>query len=89
MPEKTGMLGLFPASRGSDSERNKWSTDESSAGPSGAGSSGYTPGTNSQGPLGRTSTANSSTDDLLSGQEPTFLGVMLNPRRSLRVINRD
>ncbi|EEH37475.1 hypothetical protein PAAG_07893 [Paracoccidioides lutzii Pb01] len=32
---------------------------------------------------------NSSTDDLLAGQEPTFLGVMLNPRRSLRVINKD
>jgi hypothetical protein len=34
-------------------------------------------------------TANSSTDDLLEGQEPTFLGVLLSPRRSLRVINRD
>ncbi|PGH27591.1 hypothetical protein AJ80_00833 [Polytolypa hystricis UAMH7299] len=31
----------------------------------------------------------SSTEDLLAGQEPTFLGVMLNPRRSLRVINKD
>ena len=31
----------------------------------------------------------SSTEDLLAGQEPTFVGVMLNPRRSLRVINRD
>ncbi|KAH7115308.1 kelch repeat protein-like protein [Dendryphion nanum] len=33
-----------------------------------------------------------STDDLLAGQEPTFWGtrgVLLNPRRSLRVINRD
>lgn len=33
-----------------------------------------------------------STDDLLDGQEPTFWGtrgVLLNPRRSLRVINRD
>lgn len=28
-------------------------------------------------------------EDLLGGQEPTFLGVMLAPRRSLRVINRD
>lgn len=35
------------------------------------------------------STANSSTEDLLSGQEPSFLGVFLNPRRSLRVVNRD
>ncbi|KAF2269161.1 kelch repeat protein-like protein [Lojkania enalia] len=34
----------------------------------------------------------SSTDDLLEGQEPSFWGmqgVLLNPRRSLRVINRD
>ncbi|KAI9831671.1 MAG: hypothetical protein M1819_004737 [Sarea resinae] len=35
------------------------------------------------------STPNSSTGDLLQGREPSFLGVMLNPRRSLRVINRD
>lgn len=35
------------------------------------------------------STANSSTEDLLSGQEPSFLGVFLNPRRSLRVVNKD
>ncbi|KAK7555137.1 kelch repeat protein-like protein [Phyllosticta paracitricarpa] len=34
----------------------------------------------------------SSTEDLLAGQEPSFWGahgVLLNPRRSLRVINRD
>lgn len=36
-----------------------------------------------------TATAASSTDDLMAGQEPSFLGVMLNPRRSLRVVNRD
>lgn len=34
-------------------------------------------------------TARSSTDDLMDGQEPTFLGVLLSPRRSLKVINRD
>ena len=38
---------------------------------------------------GGSGTANSSTDDLIAGQAPTFVGVMLNPRRSLRVINRD
>ena len=38
---------------------------------------------------GNISTANSSTEDLMSGQEPSFLGVFLNPRRSLRVVNRD
>ncbi len=31
----------------------------------------------------------SSTDDLMAGREPTFVGVMLHPRRSLRVTNRD
>ncbi len=38
---------------------------------------------------GNTSTANSSTEDLMSAQEPSFIGVFLNPRRSLRVVNRD
>ena len=31
----------------------------------------------------------SSTEDLLAGQEPTFVGVLLNPSRSLRVVNKD
>ncbi|KAL9124829.1 MAG: hypothetical protein Q9217_005888, partial [Psora testacea] len=39
------------------------------------------------GPLGGNSTANSSSEDLIG--EPTFFGVLLNPRRSLRVVNRD
>lgn len=30
-----------------------------------------------------------SSDELLDGREPTFVGVMLHPRRSLKVINRD
>ncbi|EXJ85714.1 hypothetical protein A1O1_06082 [Capronia coronata CBS 617.96] len=34
-------------------------------------------------------TAASSTEDLMAGHEPSFLGVVLNPRRSLRVVNRD
>ncbi|KIW89070.1 uncharacterized protein Z519_10555 [Cladophialophora bantiana CBS 173.52] len=34
-------------------------------------------------------TAASSTEDLMAGQEPSFLGVVLNPRRSLRVVNKD
>jgi hypothetical protein len=36
-----------------------------------------------------TATAASSTEDLMAGHEPSFLGVVLNPRRSLRVVNRD
>lgn len=41
---------------------------------------------------GRRSSEGSVHDDLLAGQEPSFWGtrgVLLNPRRSLRVINRD
>jgi hypothetical protein len=40
----------------------------------------------------RRSSVGSVTEDLLDGQEPSFWGtrgVLLNPRRSLRVINRD
>ncbi|TKA63699.1 hypothetical protein B0A49_11015 [Cryomyces minteri] len=43
-------------------------------------------------PIGRRSSEVSDSEDLLQGQEPTFWGsrgVLLNPRRSLRVINRD
>lgn len=40
------------------------------------------------GSAGRAS-ARSSTEDLLQGREPSYLGVLLNPRRSLRVVNRD
>ncbi|KAL5120896.1 hypothetical protein ACEQ8H_001083 [Pleosporales sp. CAS-2024a] len=44
------------------------------------------------GDWGRRSSEGSVHDDLLAGQEPSFWGtrgVLLNPRRSLRVINRD
>jgi hypothetical protein len=44
------------------------------------------------GDWGRRDSIGSVHDDLLSGQEPSFWGargVLLNPRRSLRVINRD
>ena len=75
-------------------------TDQSSG--AGATSSRLT-GTNSDGqngdvpplptglwpPVGGNSTTNSSAEDLMGGAEPSFVGVLLNPRRSLRVINRD
>lgn len=61
-------------------------------GSSKAGSGGQTSGT-TRGRDGyqsaRRSSEQSSTEDLLGGQEPTFVGVMLHPRRSLRVTNRD
>lgn len=70
------------------------STDRSSgpAASSGLTSSGYEPvpplpaGLGGA-PVGGNSTANSSSEDLAG--EPSFVGVLLNPRRSLRVINRD
>ncbi|KAH0556982.1 hypothetical protein GP486_005231 [Trichoglossum hirsutum] len=55
----------------------------------------YTPTTQQQGgdpyqqAVDALRTMDSSTDDLMRGQEPSFLGVLLSPRRSLRVINRD
>jgi hypothetical protein len=48
--------------------------------------SGVTSGSGSGYPSER---RGSSTEDLLAGQEPTFVGVLLNPRRSLRVVNKD
>lgn len=68
------------------------------SGGSGSGGKGHKAqdsmgGSSSGGPsrgLGDTqSEGGSSTEDLLGGKEPTFVGVMLHPRRSLRVINRD
>lgn len=52
-------------------------------------SSGYgpVPPLSGEAPIGGNSTANSSVEDLAG--EPSFVGVLLNPRRSLRVINRD
>lgn len=59
---------------------------------SGPGTSGYSnipPSPGVHPPVGGNSTANSSSEDLMRGVEPSFVGVLLNPRRSLRVINRD
>ena len=38
---------------------------------------------------GGSQTAHSSVEDLLGGQEPSFFAVVLNPRRTLRVVNLD
>ena len=88
--EKSAFLAA--TSSGGSSARKVYSTDQSSrkAG-SGAGSSGYTAvpplPIAGEAPVGGNSTAASSVEDLTG--EPTFFGVLLNPRRSLRVINRD
>lgn len=57
-----------------------------------SGENGPTAYAGPAGDWGRRSSEGSVHDDLLSGQEPSFWGtrgVLLNPRRSLRVINRD
>ena len=91
--EKTAFLG--PVSSQGTSSQNKTSTDQSSR--KAASQNGSTPASSGWGPVpplpggapvGGNSTANSSTDDLIVG-EPSFVGVLLNPRRSLRVVNRD
>lgn len=41
------------------------------------------------GRAGGSVTAHSSMEDLLGGQEPSFFSVVLNPRRTLRVVNSD
>ena len=99
--EKSTFLGaaagaVRTSAEGSSTGRGKYSTDQSS----GLAGSGYRSSNNGVAevpplptgvlaPVGGNSTANSSTEDLMTGQEPSFIGVLLNPRRSLRVVNRD
>ncbi len=49
----------------------------------GAGLRGWAGGTSDR------ASATSSAEDLLAGHEPSFISVILSPRRTLRVINRD
>ncbi|MCJ1290807.1 hypothetical protein MMC34_002349 [Xylographa carneopallida] len=94
--EKTAFMFGRGSTENSSSRPGKYSTDQSS-GPSANRSSALNSSTNesgvppmpSLGPVGGNSTTNSSTEDLMTGVEPSFVGVLLNPRRSLRVINRD
>lgn len=86
--EKAGYGGLLPHSS-AGSSGNKQSTDVS-GGQSG-NSSAYRSLPAQQAGLGHVggSEASGSDEDLMAGSEPSFLGVLLSPRRSLRVINRD
>lgn len=83
---------------GNPNEKSSFLTSEGSSDrratnrSSGPGTSGYSnipPSPGVHPPVGGNSTANSSSEDLMRGVEPSFVGVLLNPRRSLRVINRD
>ena len=87
-----GADGLAKTSTDQSSRAGGASSKAGTAAGSGTGTSGFSsvppiPGVHP--PVGGNSTANSSSEDLMSGAEPTFVGVLLNPRRSLRVINRD
>jgi hypothetical protein len=100
--EKDGMIGAAGSSSAKNSSDRR---PDLMLFPSTTEDSGY-PGTSSGGAAGAAAalgpgavrhsedrrSSESSTDDLLGGQEPAFWGargVLLNPRRSLRVINRD
>ena len=77
--------GLFVGGAGSSSHVG-------SHGVSTTGSGGQTSSTaagNGYTSVRRSSDVSSTDEDLLAGREPTFVGVMLHPRRSLRVTNRD
>lgn len=88
-------LSVPGLSGSTDEENSKNSSGPGSQAASGSGSGGVwgqTPrtGSGTASLLQRRQSADSGTvEDLIAGQEPTFLGVMLAPRRSLRVINND
>jgi hypothetical protein len=83
-------VGLKASNENSSASNSLRQSDENVSARGGSGRAGYTslPLASNNPYLGRTS-ARSSTEDLLAGQEPSYLGVLLNPRRSLRVVNRD
>ncbi|KAK0932738.1 hypothetical protein LTR29_015696 [Friedmanniomyces endolithicus] len=80
-----------------------WSASESASQAGSNARSGYSAGQTSSGirPAGvggvagagyqslRRDSDRSSMEDILDTHEPTFVGVLLNPRRSLKVVNRD
>ncbi|KAG8529415.1 uncharacterized protein KY384_006052 [Bacidia gigantensis] len=86
--EKSAFLGSSTenSSLGKPVGTSEYSSGAAATAGSGSGYESSVPQTPGV-PLGRDSTANSSTENLVG--EPTFFGVLLNPRRSLRVVNRD
>lgn len=100
VPAIPGLLASDSAKNSEDRRRELLvgtSESESQSGSYAGARSGYSAGQTSSSVRApapgyqsvRRGSERSSTEDLLSGNEPTFVGVMLNPRRSLRVINRD
>lgn len=84
-PSNPTEKAAFLTSEGSSDRR----ATNGSSGPRYSAYSNIPPSPGVHPPTGGNSTANSSSEDLMRGVEPSFVGVLLNPRRSLRVINRD
>lgn len=80
-PPKPGVLAAGETSSKAASKGASASKSGNSTGQTSSTAAGYQ--------SVRRSSEQSSTEDLLAGREPTFVGVMLHPRRSLRVTNRD
>lgn len=82
-------LGVAASAGKSSKEKSQTS---SSRGRSSDERSAYAQGWGNNNPYRQSNdaaTARSSTEDIQLAQEPSFVGIMLNPRRSLRVVNRD
>lgn len=87
--EKGAGVGLLPRSSGGSSRPAEiWAGSSHGAPGSSSGAEAST-NTPPRAGIDANGSPRSSTDELMAGQEPTFLGVLLSPRRSLRVINRD
>lgn len=91
IPAIPGLLATNESGASSSEHKSNGSTNPSGSGEGSKYSnrypdSGVASGSGSGYPSER---RGSSTEDLLAGQEPTFVGVLLNPRRSLRVVNKD
>jgi hypothetical protein len=83
--------GVMPGANSYGGGRNyRRISEEDSGSAEGRGSMGTwrREGPNTSG-SGTGTSGNSSVDDLLGGQEPSFFSVVLNPRRTLRVVNSD
>ncbi|PQE25858.1 kelch domain-containing protein [Rutstroemia sp. NJR-2017a BBW] len=85
--------GVMPGANSYGGGRNyRRISEEDSGSAEGRGSMGTWgregPNTSGSG-TGTGTSGNSSVDDLLGGQEPSFFSVVLNPRRTLRVVNSD
>ncbi|TVY71222.1 Kelch repeat-containing protein [Lachnellula suecica] len=71
--------GVMPGGGTAGRGYGRFSEENEDTGYRGAGSSG----------LSRKSSAHSSTLGLMGGQEPSFFSVVMNPRRTLKVVNSD